>query len=246
LSPRLHIRSFPKLRGGSRAQLTVFLAAYLVYDAARWIFSGDLDQARSHADWIIDLERSAHVAIEASVQHAFAAGPVSWVLSNVYLAAQLVVLPVSLVWLYRRSRPVYRRLRDTVIATWLIAVPIFALFPVAPPRLAGIGIVDNRQPPGRRRTDGALDALLQPVRRRPEPARRLRLRDRHRRRRGPARPMGQGARPALGPARHPRGPRHGQTTTSSTSSPACSSPAPALRRPHERSRTAHGTAPPDG
>jgi membrane-associated phospholipid phosphatase len=47
------------------------------------------------------------------------------------------------VWLYRRSRPVYRRLRDTVIATWLIAVPIFALFPVAPPRLAGIGIVDT-------------------------------------------------------------------------------------------------------
>jgi PAP2 superfamily len=65
------------------------------------------------------------------------------VLSNVYLAAQLVVLPVALVWLYRRSRPVYRRLRDTVIATWLIAVPIFALFPVAPPRLAGIGIVDT-------------------------------------------------------------------------------------------------------
>jgi membrane-associated phospholipid phosphatase len=38
---------------------------------------------------------------------------------------------------------VYRRLRNTVIATWLIAVPIFALFPVAPPRLAGIGIADT-------------------------------------------------------------------------------------------------------
>jgi membrane-associated phospholipid phosphatase len=30
-----------------------------------------------------------------------------------------------------------------VIATWLIAVPIFALFPVAPSRLAGIGIADT-------------------------------------------------------------------------------------------------------
>jgi hypothetical protein len=30
-----------------------------------------------------------------------------------------------------------------VIATWLIAVPIFALFPVAPPRLAGVGISDS-------------------------------------------------------------------------------------------------------
>jgi hypothetical protein len=123
--------------------LTIFLAAYLVYDGARWIFSGDLEEARAHADWVIDLERSAHVAIEASVQHAFAAGAVSWLLSNVYLAAQLVVLPLALVWLYHRSRPIYRRLRDTVISTWLIAVPIFALFPVAPPRLAGIGIVDT-------------------------------------------------------------------------------------------------------
>jgi membrane-associated phospholipid phosphatase len=131
------------LRRGARAQLAVFLAAYLVYDAARWIFSGDLDDARVHAEWVIDLERSAHVAIEASVQRALDAGAVSWLLSNVYLAAQLVVLPLALVWLYRRSRPVYRRLRDTVIATWLIAIPIFALFPVAPPRLAGIGIVDT-------------------------------------------------------------------------------------------------------
>jgi PAP2 superfamily protein len=140
---RRRARPAPTLRRGARAQLAVFLAAYLVYDAARWIFSGDLDDARTHAGWVIDLERSAHVAIEASIQRALDAGAVSWVLSNVYLAAELVVLPVALVWLYRRSRPVYRRLRDTVIATWLIAVPIFALFPVAPPRLAGIGIVDT-------------------------------------------------------------------------------------------------------
>jgi membrane-associated phospholipid phosphatase len=33
------------------------------------------------------------------------------------------------------------RLRDTVLATWLIAVPIYAAFPV-PPRLAGIGMSD--------------------------------------------------------------------------------------------------------
>jgi membrane-associated phospholipid phosphatase len=126
-----------------RAQLSIFLAAYLLYDAARWIFSSDLGQARAHAEWVIDLERSVHVAIEGSVQRALDAGATTWVLSNVYLAAQLVVLPVALTWLYRRSRPIYRALRNTVIATWLIAVPIFALFPVAPPRLAGIGIADT-------------------------------------------------------------------------------------------------------
>jgi membrane-associated phospholipid phosphatase len=126
-----------------RKQISIFLAAYLLYDAARWIFASDPDRARVHAQWIIDLERSVHVAIEGSVQRALDSGAPSWVLSNVYLAAQLVVLPLSLVWLYRRSRPIYRALRNTVIATWLIAVPIFALFPVAPPRLARIGIADT-------------------------------------------------------------------------------------------------------
>ena len=126
-----------------RTQLSIFLAAYLLYDAARWIFASDPDSARVHAEWVIDLERSVHVAIEGSVQRALDSGAPSWILSNVYLAAQLVVLPLSLIWLYRRSRPIYRALRNTVIATWLIAVPIFALFPVAPPRLAGIGIADT-------------------------------------------------------------------------------------------------------
>lgn len=49
----------------------------------------------------------------------------------------------AFIWLYRRSPEVYRGLRNTVLATWLIANPIYALFPVAPPRLAEAGIVDT-------------------------------------------------------------------------------------------------------
>src|SRR4051794_5101751 len=126
-----------------RPELALFAAAYLFYTGARWIFAGDLGEAQQHAHRVVDLERSAHVAIEGSIQSAFDSGAASWLLSNVYLAAQLVVLPGALIWLYRRSPPVYRHLRSTVIATWLIAVPIFALFPVAPPRLAGIGMTDT-------------------------------------------------------------------------------------------------------
>src|SRR3954463_6033313 len=126
-----------------RRDLSLFLAAYLLYDGARWIFAGHLPVARTHADQIVSLERSLHVAVEGSVQHALDFGAASWLLSNVYLAAQLAVLPVALAWLHRRSRPVYRQLRNTVIATWVLAVPIFALFPVAPPRLAEIGVADT-------------------------------------------------------------------------------------------------------
>ena len=120
-----------------------FLAAYLLYLGARWIFAGDPGAAREHAHWIVALERSAHVAVEGSVQRALDGDTVSWLLSNVYLAAQLVVLPGSLILLFHRARPIYRRLRNTVIATWMIAVPIHGLWPVAPPRLAAIGISDT-------------------------------------------------------------------------------------------------------
>jgi membrane-associated phospholipid phosphatase len=57
--------------------------------------------------------------------------------------AQLVVLPAALLWLYRAAPAVYCRLRDTVIAAWLIALPMYALFPTAPPRLAGLGFRDT-------------------------------------------------------------------------------------------------------
>jgi PAP2 superfamily len=131
----------PTLKGSR--ELALFLAAYGLFDAARWLFRGDITQARVQSHSIIHLEHATGVAIEASVQQALGSPLWSWLLSNVYLAAQLAVLPGALLWLYRAAPRVDRSLRSTVLATWLIAVPIFALLPVAPPRLAGIGILDS-------------------------------------------------------------------------------------------------------
>jgi membrane-associated phospholipid phosphatase len=121
----------------------MFFAAWAVYDIARWVAAGDPDTATRHAEWVLRVEDSLGVAVERSVQRALEGGAVMWLLSNAYLAAQLVVLPGALIYLYRRSPAVYARLRNTVLATWLIAIPIYALFPVAPPRLAGLGMTDT-------------------------------------------------------------------------------------------------------
>ncbi len=131
------------ISSGARAQIGVFLLAYLVYSAARWVFVGDLGAAQEHAEWIVDLERRLGVATEASVQSALNGSLILWLLNHAYLAAQLVVVPGALIFLYRRSRPVYERLRNTILATWLISIPVYAAFPVAPPRLADMGIVDT-------------------------------------------------------------------------------------------------------
>jgi membrane-associated phospholipid phosphatase len=128
---------------GRCSELGLFVLAYLLYDGARWITAAELGPAKGHAEWVLGFEQGLGVAIERSVQDGLQGGVLMWLLSHIYLAAQLAVLPVSLIWLHRRAPAVYRRLRDTVLATWMLAVPIYALFPVAPPRLAGIGMTDS-------------------------------------------------------------------------------------------------------
>lgn len=131
------------LSTGARTQLGLFLLAYLVYSAARWLTVGDLDAARAHAGWIVDLEQGLGVATEASVQHALSGSLAMWLLNHAYVAAQLVVVPGALVFVYRRSRPLYERLRNTILATWMLSIPVYAAFPVAPPRLADMDLVDT-------------------------------------------------------------------------------------------------------
>ena len=127
----------------TRIELALFAGAWAVYDLARWVAAGDIGPATEHAQWVLDVERGFGVAVEGSVQRACDLPGLMWLLSNIYLAAQIAVVPGSLVYLYRRSPAVYRRLRDTILATWMLAVPIYALFPVAPPRLAGLGLDDT-------------------------------------------------------------------------------------------------------
>jgi membrane-associated phospholipid phosphatase len=140
-----HRSSWPRISVSprARAQIGLYLLAYLVYSAARYVTVGDLPSAKSHAEGIVSLERHLGVGVEASVQHAFAGSWLMWVLNHVYLAAQLIVLPGSLVFLYHKSPAIYERLRNTILATWLLSVPVYALFPVAPPRLAGVGLADT-------------------------------------------------------------------------------------------------------
>jgi hypothetical protein len=131
------------LSPAARAQLGIFLLAYLLYSAARFVTIGDLGVAQANADWIMDLEDNLGVAVEATVQQALTGTWALWLLNHLYLAAQLVVLPGALIFLYRRSRPLYERLRNTILATWVLSIPIYAAFPVAPPRLADSGLVDT-------------------------------------------------------------------------------------------------------
>ena len=132
----------PRLsRGG--VQITLFLLRLpRLLDrplAARSATSG----RPANAHWIVDLEDTLSVRVEGDVQNALTGSAVLWILNHVYLIAQMVVLPGALYFLHRKSRPAYAKLRNTILATWLLSIPVYGLFPVAPPRLADVGMVDT-------------------------------------------------------------------------------------------------------
>jgi len=130
--------TMPRRRG--LRELALFGLAYLLYNAGRWVTNGDVDLALSNARWLVEFQGG--VGIERSVQAALDFTPVAWLLSHIYLAAQIVVLPAALLALYHWRPGIYLPLRNTVIATWMLALVVYALFPVAPPRLAGVGLAD--------------------------------------------------------------------------------------------------------
>ena len=140
----------------ARAQIGLFLLAYLVYSAARFVTIGDLASATDNAHWIVNLQNTVGIGVEASVQKAFDGTWMLWVLNHLYLIAQLGVIPAVLMFLYRRNFEIYKTLRNTILATWLISVPVYGLFPVAPPRLADIGITDTITTSGTFAMDGNL------------------------------------------------------------------------------------------
>src|SRR3712207_4022728 len=124
-------------------ELAVFAFAYLLYSAGRFVAIGDVDTATENAQGVLRLEEALRLDVEHGVQDALDGSWLLWLLNHLYLAAQLIVVPGALALLYRRSRSHYELLRNTVLATWLVPLPIYALFPVAPPRLACIGLVDT-------------------------------------------------------------------------------------------------------
>jgi hypothetical protein len=120
----------------------LFAAAYLAYQAIRVAIRGNAGDALENARWVFDAQARLGVGIERSVQDGLLGTPSLTALGWIYLAAQTVVLAGGVVFVYRADRGVYRRLRTTLLATWALALPIYALFPTAPPRLAGLGFAD--------------------------------------------------------------------------------------------------------
>ncbi len=126
-------------------EVLLLAAGFLAYEVARLHTEGSFVQASANAYRLVDLERGWGLFLEGRVQ--------GWVLQSETLTRSLnaiysfyfLAMAVGvLLWLFLADRPNYRLYRNALGISVLLAVPTFALWPVAPPRLLPeLGIVDT-------------------------------------------------------------------------------------------------------
>lgn len=125
-------------------EIAIFLAGYLTYFAVRALTQGDVAQATSNAWTLIRFEDSAGIALEREVQSAFLSSELLVDLANgVYIYGHWPALIITGVLLFHHRPRDYYRLRNAILLTGFVGLVIFALFPVAPPRLTNLPLIDT-------------------------------------------------------------------------------------------------------
>jgi len=164
-----HARAFP----GRRTllwQILLVVAAAAAYFAVRGFTQSNLSAAQGNARTLMDVERAMHLDGEGELQ--------SWLLDNdvlvnlanwVYIYGHWPVIIGVLVLLFVRLPHRYYLLRNALFISGAIGLIVFAIVPVAPPRLGVLDLVDTvsqrsssyraLQPPGLINRYAALPSL---------------------------------------------------------------------------------------
>ncbi len=125
-------------------QVALALIGLAAYEALRRALTPDWTLALRHARDVARLEASLHVGWERPLQAWFLGAPgLVQVLDVFYVVGHFGLTALFLAWLYRRSLPAFRRFRNGLVASTVLALAISAGFPTAPPRIAEPGVVDT-------------------------------------------------------------------------------------------------------
>jgi hypothetical protein len=136
--------SWLSVRHSLRTEAAAALALYGLYELARGLVDADRAEADAHAHRPVALERSLHLFVESNVQRAVQTLPgLTSLLGVAYLTLHLAVTAGVLVWLHRRRPDGFPFVRTALLIASGLALVGFLVYPTAPPRLAGVGILDT-------------------------------------------------------------------------------------------------------
>ena len=126
-------------------QVLLLLSCYATYDVARIVVRGREAVAMANAQGIINSEKALHLYVEPFIQTMASHVHVliefmDWFYANSHLPATILIL----VWIYLYRNETFAFFRNVFLTMNVLAMTIFAVFPVAPPRLVPTsGVVDT-------------------------------------------------------------------------------------------------------
>lgn len=157
---------FPSGRLDALRQLSLFVLAYLGYEAVRGLIGAGGQRPFADATRIIDLERSLHVFTEPRLQ-LWVTAHAHWLLDVAdwtYLNAHFVLTAAALLFIYLRRHDSFYFVRNMFMVAMLLALIGYCLYPTAPPRLMPQwGFSDSiRQFTGINAEQGTVGVLINP------------------------------------------------------------------------------------
>ena len=129
---------------GVLIELGVVGVAVLADVLVRWLTLDDVDVALAHAHSLLALQERLHLDWEHAAQDAVESVPwLGSVASWFYVWGYLPVVALALVVLFVRAPRAYARLRNALLAAGIVGLPVYVLYPLAPPRLTDLGYSDT-------------------------------------------------------------------------------------------------------
>lgn len=168
-TPADRVRTFPGW-WPLLVQVLLVVGAAVCYFGVRGLTQSSLVPAQENARDLMAVERSLRLDWEAGLQGLIIDhGWLVNLVDGIYMYGHWPVIVVTLGWLFLRAPDRYLLLRNAMFVSGAIGLVVFALMPVAPPRLGVLALVDTitqhtdayrtLQPPGLINRYAALPSL---------------------------------------------------------------------------------------
>lgn len=142
-APARGARRFPGWRGLLGQMLLIVLAA-LSYFGVRGLTQSSAASAEDNARELLEIESHVRLDVETALQDAIVDHDAIVTLANwVYIYGHWPLIAVTLAWLFATAPERFRLLRNAMFISGAIGLVIFALYPVAPPRLGVLDVLDT-------------------------------------------------------------------------------------------------------
>jgi hypothetical protein len=125
-------------------EVLLVVSGYFAYFAVRGLTEGSHEEAVANSHSVVEFEKSLGFFWEPAIQDAIVNHHWIVTLANwMYIWGHWPLIAGVATWLLLKHRDQFTLFRTAFFLSGAIAVVVFVTFPVAPPRLAEIGLVDT-------------------------------------------------------------------------------------------------------